>query len=188
MFFLFVLFILGETLWSTGLQKERYYSTLVSILTPQKSPAFKGLWRKIWSLKHHAYAPSPMRRTVNIHDVPWDQGQWTYYNTSHHECMNCRMDVSSDKTTRHHNPDDKYLKIHHHIKCVAIFIFSAGTKCFYDSRYMFGSHLNLITDKILIYIVPCILLHFQRFITYSWLVVLFCILVKRWAYLFFLRG
>jgi len=46
-------------------------------------------------------------------------------------------------------------------------MFSAGTKSVYDSRYMFGSHLNLITDKILIYIVPCILLHFQRFITYS---------------------
>ena len=45
-----------------------------------------------------------------------------------------RMDVSSDKTTWHHNPGDQYLNIHHHKKCVAIFRFSAGTKCVYDSR------------------------------------------------------
>jgi hypothetical protein len=40
------------------------------------------------------------------------------------------MDVSGDKTIRHHNPDDKYLKKHHHKKCVAIFMFSVGTKLF----------------------------------------------------------
>jgi len=64
-------------------------------------------------------------------------------------------------------------------KCIAIFMFSAGTKIVYERRYMFGSLLNLITDIIFIYLVPCILLHFQRFITYSWLVILFCILVKQ---------
>jgi len=39
-------------------------------------------------------------------------------------------------------------------KCVAFFMFSAGTKSVYNSRYVFGSPLNLITDIILIYIVP----------------------------------
>jgi hypothetical protein len=96
-----------------------------------------------------------------------------------------RMDVSSDKITRHHNVDDKCLKIHHHKKCVAIFTFSAGTKSVYDSRYMFRPPLNLITDIILTYIVPCILLHFQRFITYSWSVILFCIPVKQDEHIYF---
>jgi hypothetical protein len=45
--------------------------------------------------------------------------------------------------------------------------FQLAKKSVYDSRYMFGSPLNLITHIILIYIVPCILLQFQRFITYS---------------------
>jgi hypothetical protein len=132
-------------------------------LDPQKSPTFTGSWRKIRSSKHQAYASSPMRCTINIHDVPWDPSEHT---TTHHimtvwtaeYLIHCdiedevayapRMDTSSDKTTRHHNPDDKHLKIHHHKKCVAMFMSLAGTKIVYDSRYMFGSPLNLITDMI----------------------------------------
>jgi hypothetical protein len=105
---------------------------------------------------------------------------WTADNLIHFDIEDApRMDVSNVKMTRHHIPDDKCLKIHQHKKCVAIFMFSAGAKIVYDSRYMLGSPFNLITDLILIYTVPCILLHIQRFITYSWSVILFCILVKQ---------
>jgi len=100
-----------------------------------------------------------------------------------------RMHISSDKTTRHHNPDDKHLKIHHHKKCVAIFMFSAGTKIVYESRYMFGSPLNLITEK------KIDLPSSKYFATFSEIYYLFLIgdLVlysgeTRWAYLIFLRG
>jgi hypothetical protein len=113
-------------------------------LDPQKSPTFRGSWRKIQSSKH-MHHPIWGVQSINMMSLETRNSE---HITTHHimtiwtaeYLIHCdsadevayapRMDISSDKTIRHHNPDDKHLKIHYHKKVLQFLCFQLAQKLF----------------------------------------------------------